>query len=74
MVEFMNLCQCGMSVNEYSLQITQLSMYTPSMVSKPRAKMNKFVIGLYTLMEKECRTTILLNDRYISRLMVYAKH
>ena len=29
MVEFMNLCQAGMSVQEYSLKFTQLSKYDP---------------------------------------------
>ena len=36
LVEFINLCQAGMSVLEYSLKITQLSKYSPSLVSDPR--------------------------------------
>ena len=45
-VEFMNLRQGGMSVQEYSLKFTQLSKYAPSMVANPRTRMNKFVMGV----------------------------
>ena len=31
MQEFINLRQCNMSVNEYSLKFTQLSKYAPTM-------------------------------------------
>ena len=73
MVEFMNLRQGGMSVKEYSLKLTQLSMYAPSMVTNPVTRMNKFVMGVSSLVEKECRTLIILNYVHISRLMVYAQ-
>lgn len=51
MVEFMNLRQGGMSVQEYSLKFTQLSKYTPTMVANPRARMNRFVMGVSRLVE-----------------------
>ena len=66
MVEFMNLRQGGMSVQEYSPKLTHLSKYAASMVDNPRARMNKFVMGVSSLVEKECRTTMLLNYMDIS--------
>ena len=42
-VEFINLCQGGMSVHEYSLKLSKLSKYAPSLVSNPRDKMSHFV-------------------------------
>ncbi|XP_069154540.1 uncharacterized protein [Solanum lycopersicum] len=43
------------------------------MVANPRSRMNKFVMGVPSLMEKECHTAMLLNDMDISRLMVHAQ-
>ena len=43
MVEFMNLCQGGMSVQEYSLKFIQLSKYDPTMITNPMARINKFL-------------------------------
>ena len=51
MVELMNLRRGGMSVQEYSLKFTQLSKYTPTMVANPRTRMNRFVIGVSSLVE-----------------------
>ena len=69
MVEFMNLHHGGISVQEYSLKFTQLSKYAPTMVANPRDRMNKFVMGVSRLVEKECRTTMLLHDMDISMLI-----
>ena len=38
-----------MSVKDYSLELTQLSKHAPTMVVDSRAKMKKFVIGIYDL-------------------------
>ena len=43
------------------------------MVANPRARMKKFVMGGYSLVEKECRTTMLLNEMDISMLIVYTQ-
>ena len=60
-----------MSVKEYSLKFIQLSKYAPSMVANPRSRMNKFVTGVSSWVEKDFRTAMLLNDMDLSRLMVY---
>lgn len=62
MVEFINLDQGGMSVQDYS-----------PMVANRIEEMNKFVMGFSTFVEKECPTEMLVNDIDISRLMVYAR-
>ena len=43
------------------------------MVANPCSRMKIFVMGVSRLVEKECRTTIILNDMYICRIMVYAQ-
>ena len=62
LVEFMNLHQWRMSVKEYSLKVTQLCKYAPTLVANSRASMNKFVIGVSSMVEKECRTPMLHYD------------
>ncbi|KAH0658259.1 hypothetical protein KY289_027007 [Solanum tuberosum] len=70
--EFINLHQGGMGDEEYSLKFTKLSKYAPSMVTDPRDKMNRFVMGVSTLVRKECHTAMLNEDMDVSHLMVYA--
>ena len=54
-------------------KFTQISEYTPTMVAKPRDGMNKLVMGVSSMVEQECCTTMHLNDMDISSLMVYAQ-
>ena len=62
-----------MSVEEYCLKFSMLSIYVPSLVSNPRNEMSRFVTGVADLVREECRTTMLHDDMTLSRLMVYAK-
>lgn len=56
---------------DYSLKFTKLPKYAPTLVIDRRARMNKFVMGVYSYVEQECRTSMVRNDMDISRLMVY---
>ena len=44
--EFSNLNQHNMSVEEYSLKLSMLPKYAPSLVSNPRDEMIRFVMGV----------------------------
>ena len=71
--DFINLKQVNMSVEEYSLKFTMLSIYAPSLVSTPRYDMSRFVTGVTDLVKEECRTAMLHGDMNFSGLMVYAQ-
>ena len=43
-----------MSVEDYSLKLTMLSRFAPSLVSNPRDEMNRFVTGFADLVKEEC--------------------
>ena len=45
-LEFINLRQGNMSVEEYSIKFTFSSKYVPSLVSNPRDKMSRFLNGV----------------------------
>ena len=73
MQEFINLHQGDMSVKEYSLKFTQLSKHASTMVENSRAKMNKFVMGIYDLVVNECSSAMLILCMHIPYFMVHAK-
>lgn len=61
-----------MTIKEYCLKFNQLAKYAPDLVADTRSSMSKFVIGVFGLMLKEYRTTMLNRDMDLSRLMIYA--
>ncbi|XP_069154399.1 uncharacterized protein [Solanum lycopersicum] len=67
-VEFINLRQ-GMSVLEFSLKFTKLSMYAPYLVSDPRDEISRFVMGVLDDLQEECHSFMLNNNMNISRLI-----
>lgn len=72
MLEFINLHQLNMSVNEYALKFTQLSKYVPTIVVDSRTRMSKFVSSVSKMVVKECRTAMFIKDVDRSWLMTYA--
>lgn len=70
--EFVNLRQGLMTVKEYRLKFNQLSKYSPDTMADPRASMSKFVIGVSDLIVNYCRTTMLIGDMNLARLMIHA--
>ena len=60
-----------MSANEYSLNFTQFSKYAQIMVANSRATMNKFMITVSSIIEKECFTSMHHHDMDMSRFMMY---
>ena len=62
-VEFINLSQSSMNVQQYSLKFTLLSKYVQSMVSNPRDEIGRYMTGVSNQVEEECRTTMLNDDR-----------
>lgn len=67
----MKFLQGGKSVKECSFNFTQLSKYPPTFVACSRAVIKKFVMGVSSLVEQECRTSMLHNDMYISSLIIF---
>ena len=57
--EFLTLKQDSMSVHEYGLKFTQLSLYAPEKVKDLRRRMSLFVAGLGRGSSKEGRSSML---------------
>ena len=74
MVNFINLCQGGISVREYSLKFSKLSKYAPSLVSDPRDEISHFVTRVSDDLQKEFHSSMIHDNMNISCLMVHAQH
>ena len=62
-----------MSLNEYGLKFTQLSLYTAEKVKDMRRSMSLFIVSLGRDSSKEGRDAMLIGDMHISRFMVYVQ-
>ena len=71
--EFINLCQGGMSVKEYSLKFIKLSKYSSSLASNDRDEMSHYVMSVSEELEDECHASMLHKNMDLSRLMVHAQ-
>ena len=71
--EFFNLRQGGMSVQDYSMMFTKLFKYDPSLVSNSWEEISRFVADVSNECVEQCRSVMLHDNTYISRLMVHAQ-
>ena len=71
--EFINLCQGGMSLLDYSLKFTKLYKYDPSLVSNPRYEMSHFLTRVSDDLVEEFRSGMLHDNMNIFHLMVHAQ-
>ena len=63
----------SLSVHDYGLKFTQLSLYATEMVKDMRSRTRLFVASLGRASSKEGRSTMMISDMDISMLMVYVK-
>lgn len=66
---FINLKQGNSSLREYALKFTKLSNYALVLVAYFRAYMSKFMLEVLVFVVKEYRTTMLIKEMEISRLI-----
>ena len=71
--EFLTHKQDSLSVHEYKLKFTQLSLYAPEMAKDIRSRIHLFVVQLGRASSKEGWVGILIRDMDISSLMVYVE-
>lgn len=57
----------------YSLKFTLLFRYAQKIVVEPMAWMSKFVLDIFESMVKEYRSSILIEDMDISKLVTHAQ-
>ena len=69
--KFIILRQGNMSMEEYSLKLTLLSKYAPSLVSNPRYEMSRFLTGVSDLVKEERRMIMIHHDMTLSSIIVY---
>lgn len=62
-----------MSVQEYSLKITQSSKYTPFFVSNQRDEMSKFVTRVFDFFKQDYHLSMFHEDMNISRITVHGQ-
>ena len=71
--QFVNLRYGSRTVKEYDLKFNQLSKYAPNTMVDPRDSMSKFFTEVSGLVVKECRTSMLIRDMDLARLLIHAQ-
>lgn len=60
-------------MKENLLKFTQLARYSPTIVADSRARMSRSVSGVSDDVIKQCRTTMLIKEIDLSRMMYHAQ-
>lgn len=74
MVGFINLKHGKMSVLEYFLKFTYCLSILDILVFNSTDEMNRFLVGVFNLVNEECHLTILHSDMNNPRLMVHDQY